>query len=270
MKKLMVVLLACLFMFSCSGGGGGSEPVQDTKEEIVAPVTPEPEPTPIEEVKIPTDLTSDEWLALEIEYTPAKPQFAQKLRNGEEQTIVIMGTSLSANTRYSSWVRLMREELTNLFGDKVSVINLAKEKTSSEYGISILPEVLAEQPDVVFIEYAINDSSEFRGMSIQDCYDNLDIIVQTILTNFPDCEIIIQTTNPTFREGTRVYLADYYQTYRYYAASRELLFIDYYPAWLEAFKDDPDLYKQYYFDTTHPNLEGTEAVIMPILREYIY
>ena len=72
------------------------------------------------------------------------------------------------------------------------------------------------------------------------------------------------------KEGTRVHLADYYQTYRYYAASRELLFIDYYPAWLEAFKDNPDLYKQYYVDTTHPNLEGTEAVIMPILREYIY
>jgi len=36
-------------------------------------------------------------------------------------------------------------------------------------------------------------------MSIQDCYDNLNTIVQTILTTFPDCEIIIQTTNPTFR-----------------------------------------------------------------------
>jgi len=34
--------------------------------------------------------------------------------------------------------------------------------------------------------------------------------------------------------------------------------------------DIQSLYKQYYVDTTHPNLEGTEAVIMPILREYIY
>jgi lysophospholipase L1-like esterase len=234
MKKIVLAVALLLALFACSGGGGGgSESTPETQEEIIVPVAPEPEPEPVEEIKIPTDLTSDEWLTLDINYTPSKPQFVQKLRDGEEQTIVIMGTSLSANTSYSSWVRLMREELTDMFGDKVSVVNLAKEKTSSEYGISILPEVIAEQPDVVFIEYAINDSSEFREMSIQDCYDNLNTIVQTILTTFPDCEIIIQTTNPTFREGTRVHLADYYQTYRYYAASRELLFIDYYPAWLE-------------------------------------
>lgn len=94
----------------------------------------------------------------------------------------------------------------------------------------------------------------------------------TILENNPNCEIILQTMNQTFGgyADIRPRLSDYYQTYRYYAFSHNLGFIDYYPKWIEVLTENPELTEVYMPGYIHPGLEGTEAVMMPILEKYIF
>lgn len=270
MKKLLLIF--CIFLLSCSGGGGSSAPetVAPAQQEVV--VEPVVVPEPVIEKEIPANLKQDEWLALDIQYEPAKPDFVNKLRKGYNQKIVIMGTSLSIDREYGSWTTFLTDRLQNEFGALAVVVNMAKSSTDSTYGLSILNQVIEEKPDVVFIEFAINDAYEPFLISVQECYENLNTMVQSILALNPDCEIIIQTTNPVFGEGEkdRPLLWYYYQTYRYYAASRKLFFIDYYKEWIDFFEANPETESQYIIDGVHPALSGTNTIIIPALEQYIF
>lgn len=234
MKKLIVFLVSCLFMFSCSGGGGGSS---EPEQETVAPIKQ----------------------ATIIEKQEIQPAFISKVQSGIPQKIVIMGTSLSAG---GSWAVLFERKMAEY---PAIIINMAHNGQDSRYGVEIIQQVLDSKPDVVFIEYSMNDALTERNLSVSESYTNLDTIVKAILKEYPECEIILETMNPVrgLPGELRPNLEEYYQIYRDYAKTFDLFLIDYYAAWEEAFNADPDLIHEYIPDGVHPVKKGLNAVVMP-------
>ena len=87
---------------------------------------------------------------------PEPAVFIEKLRAGREQTIVYYGTSL---TQAGAWTRFLTEELTAKFPGQVTARNSGGPGMHSGWGLRNVDErVIAHKPDVVFIEFAINDA----------------------------------------------------------------------------------------------------------------
>ncbi|MGK0186366.1 MAG: lysophospholipase L1-like esterase, partial [Verrucomicrobiales bacterium] len=122
-------------------------------------------------------------------------------------------------------------------------------------------------PDVVFIEYSINDAYLPYQLSLQESEDNLNFIIDEYLAFKPDIEIILMTMNNPGGPHlvSRPDIEDYYQIYRDVAEERGLLLIDHYPNWINLFNVDPDTWDSYFYDKLHPNTLGSDTVIMPEL-----
>jgi len=98
--------------------------------------------------------------AAEIPETQARsglPNVIKKLSAGEEVRVAYLGGSI---TEAKGWRVLSREWLQKEYPKaKVSEINAAISGTTSAFGaFRVGREVLAEKPDLLFIEFAVNDS----------------------------------------------------------------------------------------------------------------
>jgi lysophospholipase L1-like esterase len=136
-----------------------------------------------------------------------------------------------------------------------------------------LPAALQHNPDVIFIEFAINDSSTDLNIPLETSKANLQTMIDTIRDWAADknksVDIVIQTMNNEPWSGVRPNLPDYYQGYREVAAANGLLLIDNYPNWLNLYNKEANhpTWKSY-MDAigVHPNALGVEKVILPEIQ----
>ncbi len=90
----------------------------------------------------------------------------QKSRNGEEVTLVYLGASITmkrSKVNDTGYATLSYEFYRDYFGksDKVTYINSGLNGTSSTIGlIRVDRDVLEHKPDIVFVEFAVNDSKD--------------------------------------------------------------------------------------------------------------
>lgn len=192
-----------------------------------------------------------------------------KLAAGQRLRIVTYGTSLTAEGS-SFWVSELREILSVQYPGLSTVINSGQAAMWSGWGVENLdPRVIQKNPDVVFIEFGINDSFRDYRTSLTDYRRNVENMVSRILKAKPSCEIILMTMNYPIREhlSARPDVEQYYQVYREIAKEQDLKIIDIFPKWKEINIDDPALYDYLVPDGIHPAREGTALVIIPaILR----
>jgi len=194
-----------------------------------------------------------------------KAGFVKKLEAGEKQTIVTYGTSLTA---VGAWVGQFDVLLEEHFPGKAKVVNGAQGGANSAWGVNSLDEkVLKHKPDVVFIEFAINDSVAKRKVSISKARENLNNIIDRILEQNSKCEIILSTMNvPVGHTGLmRPQIKDYYQMYRDVSKERKFQLIDHYVSWNKLLKANPKMYVKYVPDLIHPVYEGALKIILPKL-----
>ena len=112
----------------------------------------------------------------------AEVAFYHDILAGESKTIVTMGTSLT-NPTYSTWVGLTETWLKGEAPDptKVTVVNLSESGSNTQTGgINKLPDVKAQNPDVVFIEFGINDAYTFSDISVAEAKANLNYIIDDL------------------------------------------------------------------------------------------
>jgi lysophospholipase L1-like esterase len=217
-------------------------------------------------------------LALAFAAPACTSQHIQRLSAGESQTIVTYGTSL---TRPAEWPEQLGAWLTSEFPGQAQVINRGIPTMSSTHTNSFFDAlarldtlVLSQNPDTVFLEFAVNDALDDRNISVDQSRDNLNTMIDRILDPDPSREVILMTMNPAwdppgqFPAGSaRPNLAAYYQAYRGVAAERGLLLIDHYANWTEIRDTNPNLFMQYIPDGVHPTSEALLAVVTPeILR----
>jgi lysophospholipase L1-like esterase len=136
----------------------------------------------------------------------------------------------------------------------------------SKWGVDNLEErVIKNDPDTVFIEFAMNDAYLPYETSVEKARDNLENIITRIERANPACEIILMVMNPPIGKHLeqRPKIKDYYEMYREVAADRQFLLIDHYPNWEKILTENPELFNEYVPDGIHPGEAGCEAVITP-------
>ncbi len=208
-------------------------------------------------------------------------QFIEKLQRGQDVKIATMGTSLTGG-RWR-WVDVFEEWISNEFPGQVTIINRGVGASASskflpgKSGLDVLPTVVKDNPDVVFIEFAVNDAYNPYGISLTESKSNLNKMIDAILEVNPDAEIILQTMSPVADlEGanqkwtqTRPRIAAYYQGYRDVAAERGLLLIDHYPNWKKIRNENLQQFLEYVPDGVHPNLEAYRKIMLPEIEKVL-
>ena len=207
-------------------------------------------------------------------------RFIQALRSGRKVTIVTMGTSLTG-----LWPGVMVNDWLNLeWPGQVTLCNEGVGASASSHlgfsgnpqansGLGKLDAVIAHKPDVVFIEFGVNDAFRPYKISLEASKKNLNTMVGRLLAANPATEIILQTMNSCLDHPTlgshatdRPQVAAYYQGYREVAKARGLLLVDHYPNWLKIMTNDRPLFDRLVPDRIHPQVPGLQQVLLPELK----
>ncbi len=143
----------------------------------------------------------------------------------------------------------------------------------SRWGLENLEgRVLAHAPDVVFIEFSVNDACARFGITMEEARSNLESMLDRIRARHPDCKVILQVMNPVLdrplgHTGHRPHLDHYQQGYRQIGRERGLLVIDHMPAWSSLLERDLNAFRTWVPDGLHPQAEGYAQLVTPeILR----
>ena len=201
---------------------------------------------------------------------PATPRFITALRAGTPQHVVIYGTSLSKG---GAWVPQLRATFDARFPGLVTLTNSARGGQHSGWGAAHVDSaVIALKPDVVFIEFAINDAVTRFDLSLDTIRRNVDTLLDRIGAVLPTCEVILQIMNPAFgkAEGESAHRRNqdaYQQIYRDAAKRRGLLLVDHSVAWNHLLATEGEAaVKKLIPEGVHPNVEGWRRLVTPTLH----
>lgn len=201
-----------------------------------------------------------------------RSRFVQKLAAGLSQRMLVYGTSLTAN---GAWPAQVLAGLNTTWPGLTTLINRGGSGETSVWGVANLDsQVIAAAPDVVFIEFSVNDAVARFGISLAQARANLDTILNGIRTALPNCEIILQVTNPVIGrpqgdDGWRPNLEHYQQIYRDAAERDNLLLIDHHPAWQALLDSGEAEFLTLVPDGLHPVAAGEESYMTPVILQRI-
>lgn len=193
--------------------------------------------------------------------------FVSRLEAGASQTIVLYGTSLTAGRR---WGQMLGDLLEARFPKRARVLDRASPGVGSAWGVTNLDtRVIAEAPDLVFLEFAINDAAIKLRTSPAQSRKNLEEMIDRILKSRPQAEIVLMTMNPPTGPGLvdRPRYEEYREVYRELARRRGLRLIDLEPVWRKVMAQGEAAYSKLIQDGLHPNKLGQETVVFPAVRD---
>lgn len=198
-------------------------------------------------------------------------ELVRDLEAEKPQTVVFYGTSVT-----SLWPQLVAQRLDErYFGLLKPVFSSMPGKNSQDGVVNLQRMVLDHKPDVVFLEFAINDAVLRFKITPQESRDNLLKMIDALRAQNPEVEIILSTMNDVIDiddktpATNRPHLADYYQVYRDVAVERKCDLIDHYTHWLELRKKDEAKFKSYLPDGLHPNATAAREFIVPTVMEFL-
>ena len=205
----------------------------------------------------------------------ADKPFLNQIRAGQPVKVVTMGTSLTAPSL--NWVPQITAWLQGEAPDpaRVTVANVGVGASSSDNADPVysgiktqLPNALAQNPDVVFIEYGMNDAFLPYNITQQQSRENLNTIINRLKAGNPKVQFVLMTMdNPVgVHLEKRPKVAEYYQGYRDMASKLGATLVDNYPVWLGLYTTNPTLWNSYVPDGIHPNSIGAANVITPQIR----
>ncbi len=194
--------------------------------------------------------------------------FFHRLDDGQKQTVVVYGTSLTHN---GAWPTAVKEWLNKLYPGQVTLFNSGLSGKNSDEGVAQMQtQLLDHHPDLVFIEFAINDAHKKFEMPIEKGAANLDTIVRAVRAQNPNAAIVLQVMdvpwdapNDNRSFSDRPQLQAFNDNYRNYARQHALPLIDHNPDWLRLRDADLDKYHTYLPDGLHPNKDGDLAINWP-------
>jgi len=201
----------------------------------------------------------------------------KNLEVGKKQTVILYGTSLTAA---AEWPKAVKSYFDRQFPGLVTFVNAAQSGQESNWGVTNLQRrVLARNPDLVFIEFSVNDAATKHNISIEKSEANLDSMVKTLRGQNPKIDIVIMTMNPGWDSpnepshkkyaSDRPHLADYYDVYRKYAHEHNLPLVDIYPLWTRLQQTDEAKFKKWLPEGLHPIPEASLAVTWPAIEHLL-
>lgn len=195
-------------------------------------------------------------------------RFLANLSGQNKQTIVAYGTSL---TEGGSWVKDLAIQLDKKFPGLASVVNSGGSGQCSRWGVENLEtRVIQKKPDLVFIEFSVNDSVTRFNCSIAEAQMNLNNMIERILNGNNNCEIVLMTMTPADKHPVghfshRTNIEAYYEMVRKEAKKHQFLLIDHFPNWKSLQASDKKLFDEYVPDSIHPTAEGNSKIVTPVI-----
>lgn len=197
----------------------------------------------------------------------------RNLKAGKPQTVVTYGTSL---TEAGAWVPMLQAWFDGRYKGLVTVVNSGKGGMHSDWGIAnVQKQVVDKKPDLVFVEFGMNDAVLRFNITTEKARANLDGIITGIRGGNAKAEIVLMTMNLAIDTGgktggsTRPRLADYYANYTRCAAEQKLPLVDNFPAWKALAENDSTTYLGYVADGVHPNKAGCQVVTFPHIEKLL-
>lgn len=172
--------------------------------------------------------------------------------------IIAFGTSLTAR---SFWPERLATALAACLDHPVTVERIAKPGAGSDWALGQVGRVLEAKPDIVVIEFAINDADLFDGLSRDSSYARHLELIGRLAGGPAAPALLLMTTNPVawgWRSLQRPRLADYYLSYRALAAETGSGLADLWPRWGAVGGDG-----------SHPDPEAEAAIALPVLGRLI-
>lgn len=186
----------------------------------------------------------------------------KKLKNGEEVTVGFIGGSITQGTSAGNdlcYAKLTADWLQQTYSDaKVNYINAGIGATGSYIGVHrVTNDLLSKNPDLVFVEFSVNDTTEFTDRN-KESYDSL---LRTIWKSSTNPAIITIAT--TQEDGTS-FQDQHAEIVKHY----DLPMISYRNTILDTIKHGDIVWKDISDDNIHPNVPG-HKIVSQLLQAYI-
>ena len=205
------------------------------------------------------------WLALRTPQ-PFAPRDLPLPPGPPPSRVAVLGTSLSARV---DWPLALAERLSGCLGRPVEVAVVARPGATSRWGLAQVARVAALDPDIVVVEFAINDADLLDGIGHGLALGRSVAVHETLLDELaalaPGARVLLMTTNHARgpRGWMRPRLAAHYAAYPGIARRHGAGLLDLYPRWLaRAHRGEEGL-----VDGLHPDDAAARAVILdPLAR----
>ena len=253
-KKIFAALAACVMCLASFAACGDSESSSSADNSKVSSQTDE-KLTPDEDKPPETD---EEWeqamfkkAMVSYGNTELVQNVIKKAQNGEEVTVAYLGGSITEGISAGAdgcYAKLTYDYFAEKFGtgDNVKYCNAGLSGTPSKLGILRLNrDVLVSDPDICFIEFAVNDGGD------QDYQNAYESIVQTLLEKGVAPILLFSVTADDY--SAQDYMKQIGEAY-------DLPMISYCDALRFLFENNRLTWEEFSDDQSHPNEYGHQLV----------
>lgn len=219
---------------------------------------------------IPAVLAVLGWGALRLAGGPSADQSlwppvvgdVEALATADPLSLVVLGTSLSAR---NPWPEGLRARLESCRGSPVALAVVAAPGETSDWGRAQIADVLAAAPDLVLIEFTINDADLRDGVPLDRARENHAAILADLAAARPAAVPVLMALSPArgLRGAVRPFYNRYRALYAQLAAAHGAGFVDLDPAWQAALRAGDR--REILPDGIHPTAAATARITLPPL-----
>lgn len=182
---------------------------------------------------------------------------------GTPRRIVAFGTSL---TRANSWPDTLARAVSDCLGHPVEVVRVARGGADIRWAEAHVDRVLAVDPDLVLMEFAINDADLGDGVSLRRSRALHGAVLSRLTAGIPPGRIVLMTMNPVGGAHVlrRAFLPRHYAQQVTLAQDHGTALADLYAEWLSR-----PVRNRTFDDGLHPGDQDTARVVVPRLTGLI-
>jgi len=179
--------------------------------------------------------------------------------------LAAMGSSLTAR---GVWLTAVASALSRRWGRGVGAHNFGRSGATSRDGLRVAADVAQLTPDIVLVEYSINDADIVSGLTLSESRENMIDIVETLRRRREDVRLCLMTMNPALglRGLLRPALSAYYSLYRPLAEEVGVECIDIYAAWRRLQQTELERSLP---DGLHPSAAAELALVAPSIIAHL-
>lgn len=180
---------------------------------------------------------------------------------GSTLRIVALGTSLTAR---GGWSEPFAEALAECQERPVEISVIARPGATSSWGREQIDRVLGANPDLVLIEFAVNDSALQNFVTLAESARNIRAIISALNASSRPPKIYLMAMNPVHgaKAWLRPSLAAYEEAHRAVAGEQGAGFIDTRAAWMRLGEGER---QRLIPDGLHPDPREDARIIVPTL-----
>ncbi|PJE33824.1 acyl-CoA thioesterase [Pseudooceanicola lipolyticus] len=176
-------------------------------------------------------------------------------------SVVAFGTSLTAS---NPWPEALQAELASCLDAPVTVQRVAGSGQGSTWALAQWQQVAAQEPDVILLEFAINDGDLWDGISLRQSRAQHAELLTQLTGALPQARILLMVMNPVtgLQRLKRPRLGQYYAISHALAEEYDTGLADFAPRWQA-------LPPGWAPDGLHPSAEAATAMLPPVLAPMI-